>query len=89
MNTTWLLIAVRLRSGVFGCRNNLCRLRLDSQKGVGAHAEYPRQLGQHGDVGAGLVIFPFADSLRRDTKLIRQPVLGDAKPLAVRSDSFS
>ena len=64
-------------------------LRGPAQQVVGSDTKNIRQLRQHGDVGAGLVIFPFAHRLCGDTKLFSQRVLRQTEALAVFYDSFS
>ena len=44
------------------------RLALVAQELIGGDIEQPGQLRQQGDIGAGEIIFPFADRLRRDAE---------------------
>ena len=61
----------------------------DPQKLVSGDAEDGCQPGQHRDVRAGLVIFPFADGLSGDAQLFRQAVLSQLHFLAVFRDPFA
>ena len=64
-------------------------LALHSQQLVHGNTEGLCQLWQHGDIGTGLVVFPFAHRLGCDPQQLRQPVLGQSQPLAVGDDAFS
>ena len=64
-------------------------MTIPTQKGVCGDAEDLRQPGKHGDIRAGLIIFPLAYRLGSDTQLFRQLILGHAQALSVFRDPSS
>ena len=58
-----------------GSRGGL-RMAGIAQQFIGGDAEEPGQLRQQGDIGAGEIVFPFADGLRGDAEFGGEFFLG-------------